>query len=247
MSKKNQSKPGWGSSLLPMAIMVVAVLIVVALLSGTTREKPPAVVPVDTTTAPESLPLETSPPFEPIDLGDGLRIVGLAPYTGAFVEDGSDEVVGDVLMVILENTSAQALQYARITMTFGSETAAFSVTNLPAGERVVLLEENRMTCPEGMPDSTEIGDVLFLDAFTLYPELFEITGTKGNLTVKNISQETVSGDVYVYYKNSSQDLYYGGITYRSKADGLAPGESKTIIAAHYNPDTSTIVMVTYVP
>ncbi len=190
----------------------------------------------------------TEPPYLPMELGQGLTVTDIGAYTGAYVEDGTDEVVADVLMVIVENTSEEALQYARLTMQFGDRTAEFAITTLPAGQKVVLLEQNRMEYADLIPDGAELHDVVFTPELELYQDIFEITGTKGNLTVKNISETAVSGDIYVYYKNSAQDILYGGITYRAKVEGgLEPGESKRILAAHYNPTGSAILMVTYVP
>ncbi len=220
--------------------------------ASTASTEPTETAPQETTpfTQPqETVPTETlEPGLLPLNLGSGLVITDIGPYLGAYVEDGTDEVISDVLMVILENTSHQALEYAQLTLAYGEETAAFTVTTLPAGAKVVLLEKNRMAYTAEAPSGILLENVVFRDTLDLYPELFQITGTKGNLTVKNISQQTVTGEIYVYYKNSSQDLFYGGITYRAKIEGgLAPGESKTVIAGHYNPTASTILMVTYLP
>ncbi len=214
------------------------------------QTQPSGTEPQTSTTETEETPTETETEAThlPMDLGQGLIITDIDDYTGAYVEDGSDAVVSGVLMLILENTSEEALQYARITLYFGGIPAEFTVTNLPAGQRVVLLEKNRAAFSSKVPDSVELADVLFLPEFEMYEEIFEISGTKGNLTVKNISETDIAGDVYVYYKNSAQDLLYGGITYRARVEGgLKAGESKQVIAAHYNPTGSTILMVTYIP
>ncbi len=249
-------------------MLVLVALLLVSLLGAMLTQLPgDSAKPTGTTTEPTPSQDETEPsatetrqPVEstgepatesgllPMDLGQGLIITDIAEYTGAYVEDGSDAVVSGVLMVILENTAEEALQYARITLYFGETPAEFTVSNLPAGGRVVLLEKNRASYVSDRPDRGELADVLFLPAFEMYADIFEIAGTKGNLTVKNISDTAVAGDIYVYYKNSAQDLFYGGITYRARVEGgLKPGESKQIIAAHYNPSGSTILMVTYTP
>ncbi len=201
----------------------------------------------ETQETPGSQPAETEASPLPLALGKGLWITDIGAYTGAYVEDGSDEVVSDVLMIIVENTSEEAVQYGRILLDFGDTTGEFTVTTLPAGRKAVLLDQNRMICPDKYPDSAQVQDLALVSGLELYPDLFEITGSKGSLNVKNVSEEAVSGDVYVYYKNSSQDLLYGGITYRVKVDGLEAGQSKQVIAAHYNPTGSAIMMVTYIP
>ncbi len=199
-------------------------------------------------TAPaETAPVEHQGASLPIALDNGLQITDFGAYTGAYMEDGTDAVVSNVLMIIVENTSEEALQYGKIQLHYGDSAADFLVTTLPAGQKVVLLEQSRMACPNAMPDSAETHDLVFVPQLELYEDIFEISAAKGSITVKNISENAITGEIYVYYKNSAQDLLYGGITYRVKVEGLEPGESKQAVAAHYNPNGSTILMVTYIP
>ncbi len=246
--KKEQSKrtSNMGKAILLTAaaliLTVIAIVAIVYLQPDEDIALTPSTDPVSS--EPESEP--TEPPFEPMDLGQGLVITHIAPYTGSYMEDGTNEVISDVLMVILENNSEEDLQYARILLDYGQTTAEFPVTNIPAGARVVLLEKSRMPFASDDPDQARVADVLFMEQMPMYPELYEISGEKGSLTVKNISDQPITGDIYVYYKNSAQDIFYGGITYRAKIEGgLLPGETKQTIAAHYNPTGSTILMVSY--
>lgn len=88
--------------------------------------------------SPESAPRETMPltnPQEAVELGDGLRIERMDRYAGIYMEDGSNEVVQDVMMLQVRNTSEQDLQLARIRVHYADFTAEFEVTNLPAGSR----------------------------------------------------------------------------------------------------------------
>ncbi len=182
----------------------------------------------------------------PVGLGQELLITDILAYTGAYMEDGSDDVVSDVLGIILKNNSRQALQYADITLSFGQEQAQFSAVNIPAGQRVVLLEKSRMAYTGGLPDSTQLSNVVFLPELPMHADVFAVTGSKGMLTVKNISDTAITGDIYIYYKNKSQDLLYGGISYRVKLRGLEAGESETVIAAHFRPGASEVLMVSYI-
>ncbi len=181
-----------------------------------------------------------------LTVAEDITITSLAKYTGIFMEDGSDEVVSGVLMAVLENDSDQGLQYAEITLTYADGTKAeFTVTNLPAGEKVVLLEKNRMQYRSEVPKSAEAKNTVFVEEFTMHEDAIQVSGLQGMLNVKNISGKDISGDIYVYYKNSATDLLYGGITYRSKVSGgLKSGEIRQITAGHYNPKGSSIVMVT---
>jgi hypothetical protein len=76
-------------------------------------------------------------------------------------------------------------------------------------------------------------------------ETFEITGGDGYLDVKNISNADISGDIFVYYKNSASDLLYGGITYRARlSGGIKAGETMRIMTGHYHEGASRLLMVT---
>ncbi len=176
---------------------------------------------------------------------DGLRITGIRGYTGIYMEDGSDEIVSNVMMILLENTSEQDLQLARIDIQYADFTAEFEVTNLPAGESAVLLEKNRLNMPEDDCISIEARNIAFFQTpMSLMEDTFEITGGNGYLDVKNISDSATGGKVYVYYKHASSDLLYGGITFRATVnEPIAPGETIRILTNHYTADNSRILAV----
>lgn len=178
------------------------------------------------------------------NLGSDLIVTDIGKYAGIFMEDGSDEVVSDTLMLILRNDNTRDLQLARIELRYADFTAEFEVTNLPAGESVVLLEKNRHAYVEDLPYHwTAENTVFFQEPMGLQEDTLKITGERGKLTVENISDRTL-GDIYIYYKNSAVDLLYGGITYRARVDsGMEPGDTESVMTGHYNPETCTIVNV----
>lgn len=182
-----------------------------------------------------------------IDLGSGLEISSVGSYTGLYMEDGSDEAVERVMMVILTNRSEKDLQYAQITLNYESAVCEFTVTNLPAGASAVLLEQNRQDLPKGVPVSADVSKVVFFEeTMSVHEDIFKISGMDGTLNIKNISETNIPGDIYVYYKYTANELYYGGITFRVKIEGgLSAGEIRQGMTAHYDPDGCTIVAVTY--
>lgn len=193
------------------------------------------------TNPPENSLLETE-----VLLADGLQISDIRSYAGVYMEDGSDEIVSDVLMIILENTSEQDLQLARIDIRYPDFTAEFEATNLPAGEKAVLLEKNRHSMPEAASTSIESRNVSFFQTpMTVMEDTFEITGGNGYLDVKNISGSAIGGKVYVYYKHTASDMLYGGITFRAAVDqSIAAGETIRVLTNHYTAENSCILAVT---
>jgi hypothetical protein len=178
-------------------------------------------------------------------LPDGLRIVYMTSYAGIYMEDGSDEVVSDVMMLVLENTADKDLQLARIRIEYSDFTAEFEVTNLPAGEKVVALEKNRHPKPAEEYRAIMAKNIQFFPKkMSLQEERIRVTGVNGSLEVENISGEDITGDIWIYYKHSASDLLYGGITYRvSVKGGLAAGEKIRVIAGHYMVDSCRILQV----
>ena len=215
------------------AIAACGVLAVIAIWQGGGEGKVPPV---------EDL---TEKPFEAVALGQGLEVTQIADYAGVYMEDGSDEVLSRVMMLILHNGSASDLQLARVYVEYEGKTCAFEATNLPAGQSVVLLEKNRERCPAQNYHSIRADSVVFFDApMTPADGRLTVSGEEGVIRVTNSSDDDLPGKIYVYYKNSSADLLYGGITYRATlSGGLAKGETGSIMTGHYDPDTCRIVHI----
>lgn len=254
-TKKKQKNSGF------RWILIVLVLIaagIAALWIAASSREPAELPPPETTQAPETqqttqIPETTAPaettepeePFQPINLGYGVYLEQVRGYTGIYMEDGSDQVVSDVMMIRICNTGEDDIQLMNIEVGYPEETYNFTVTNLPAGAAAVLLELDRASMPEGNPISAVANNVvLFSEGMEADFSVYEISGMDGALNVKNISGTDISGDVYVYYKYKIQDVYYGGITFRVKVEGgLAAGEIRQIMTSHFNPDNCEVIMI----
>lgn len=181
------------------------------------------------------------------DLGSGVKITGFLPYTGAFMEDRTDEVVTDVLAIQVTNSGKEYIQTMDITLTTGETQAQFSLSTLFPGETVVVLEKNRMaysTAPQF--EQVQTSDVALFDGYPgMCEDKLDIQCLNGVINITNISGQDIPGDIFVYYKNYVSGEYYGGITYRIRiTGGLKAGEIRQGAAAHFNPDNSTVVFVT---
>lgn len=250
--KKSSALPVWiGGGCVILAAVAIVVI-------GLLRNGTPVIDP-NTTTQPSqttTAPIETTVPTETTGddtteedgtpLGNGLTMSYLGKYAGIFMEDGTDEIVSNVMMMILRNDSADDLQLARINLHYSDYTAQFEVTNLPAGESVVLLEKNRRAFENDDFTNAKLDNVVFFaQPMTIADDRLQITGGDGYLDVKNISGEDISGEILLYYKNSATDLLYGGITYRTRiSDGIKAGETVRVMAGHYREGSNRLVMVT---
>lgn len=250
-NKKLSASRGW---VLAALIVVVAAAIAVSFaLSGDDNSQEPSSSPTGTassaptvsTTAPQE---QTQIQETSVNLGYGLEITDVGGYTGAYMEDGSNEVVSDVMMIVVRNNGTDDLQFGQITVSYGGDSLYhFEVTNLSAGSRAVLLETGRQIYPGEAPVSAILENpILFSEPMELCEDAIEIQGLDGMMNVKNISGTDISGDIYIYYKYSATDLFYGGITFRVVvSSGLTAGELRQIPAAHFDPAGCTIVQVTY--
>lgn len=184
-----------------------------------------------------------------INLGYGLQVTDMGSYTGMYMEDGTDEIVSGIMMLVVENTGEQDIQYAEITMDFADQQAQFSLTTLPVGAKVVLLEKNRIQWEDSMDDGTVLPMVhnvaSFQEPLSTMEDKLKIGIVDGAINVTNISGEDIPGTISVYYKNAASDIYYGGITYRIQIQGgLKADEIRQVMTNHASDTGSQILFVT---
>lgn len=208
-------------------------------------------VPTQSTAAQETEKVQIDDIEEvSIVLNGQMQIEDIGKYTGIYMEDGSDEVVSGILMMVVRNISEETIQYAEIDLTVGEETAGFSLSTLPPGEAVVLLEKNRMAYSSDVDyfsSKAEARNVATTQQpLSLYEDKLKIQTLDGAINITNISGEDITQDIFIYYKNSASDLYYGGITYRITLEGgLKADEIRQIMASHFSQNGSKIMFVSF--
>lgn len=245
---KKKTPAGKKSSLWLIPVLVVVAVIVLALLA---RSGDDAADPVSEPSASASAAstegqcltaAETS-----FQLEKGLQITQYGAYAGIYMEDGTDEIVSDVLYILVTNTSEAPLQYAEITLSGPAGDASFSLSTLLPGEKMVVLESGRMPCPEEGFTQAQTANVVFFDEpLSLCQEQLKLQVLETAINVSNISGEDITGDIVIYYKNYAGGLYYGGITYRARIEGgLQADALQQIMPTHFDAN-SQILFVTIV-
>lgn len=177
---------------------------------------------------------------------DGLDITQYGKYMGAYMEDGTDDFVNNVMMIMVTNNTEDAVQYAKITLTGPAGDAVFALTTLLPGESAVVLEAERK--PYGEEDIYVEARIDNLALFSEMPSLLEdmllIQPLDGGFNITNISGTDITGDIAVYYKDMAGDLLYGGITYMGRIHGgLKADEIKQIISPNFNEDSTRVVFI----
>ena len=260
MSGKYTKKKSKNNRLGLVAVIVIIALVCAAFawaISRSDAEQNPTQTPSETdTTASQQQTDETEMPTKPvqietlepvsINLGCGMRITDVGKYTGVYMEDGTDEVLTGIMMIAVTNEGEEDIQYAQIALPVGEETASFTLSTLPVGSTVILLEQSRMEYVPG-EYTTAVAEnvVLFQEPMSLCEDRIEIQNLQGAMNVSNISGKDIEGDIYIYYKNSALDVYYGGITYRVRLEGgLKAGEIRQVVANHFSQSGSTVMFVT---
>lgn len=204
---------------------------------------------VGETTADSVSDSDNDDPDKPLVIGSGINLMKLSTVDGEFVEDGSDDAVKGVMAATFKNVLDKTLQYAKLQIKIGEEVYNFEISTIPAGESVIAFETSRKSAPSGI-----LGDVTMTAVHIVYFEIeqplmedtLEITVENGIIKIENISNESITRDFSVFYKNKNEETFIGGITYRVRiVDTLEPGKTLTGYASHAVPDESIIMFVQY--
>lgn len=202
----------------------------------------------DKQTASSSNSQLTSMALDPIDLGSGLKLIGLSEVTGNFPEDGSDEFVEKMLSAAFINEAEKTIQYASIQVMIGEETFSFALSTLPPGKSIRVFEADKKSMSETSEEISAEAEYIayFQEEPSIHEEELEFTVSDGVITVKNISESDIDKEISVFYKNVSGDTYMGGITYRLRVpSGLAAGEEYKGNAMHASEKMTKVMFVTY--
>ena len=179
----------------------------------------------------------------PAVLPGNLKVCEIGKYIGSYVEDGSDDFVDNVMMIVLENQGDEYIQLANIKI---NDQYVFGVTTLFPGEKVMVLEKNRSAYVENMEiTSVEVFDVaLFQESPTMCEETLKIEVKDGMMSVENISGKDFPGGK-VFFKTVLDDRYLGGITYFSSIPKLEKGQAVKLSAGHFQEGRSKLLFVTH--
>ena len=153
-----------------------------------------------------------------------------------------------IFAATFRNDSDSDLQYAKLVLTVGEEDYIFELSTVPAGATVRAMEMNKKAFVSSKGEVTlkQENIAWFDEAPSMYSNMLKIIQRNNAIIIENISGQTIAAPIYVYYKNYTDGMYIGGITYRAGTqESLAPGKSVALSAKHFDPDASRLMFVTY--
>lgn len=180
----------------------------------------------------------------PCEISDyDLVIEKLGSYSGAYVEDGTNEMVSDTAMILVKNMGNKAVEYAEITLDFQDDTLFFKVSALPAGESVIAMEQERKHIPV-LKIANCTATVIEKDSMDQADNVISVHDNGDNtLTIKNLTnQEIPMARVFYKYYLEQQNAYLGGIAFTAKLTGLGANSEITIQPSHFESESCKIVM-----
>ena len=176
--------------------------------------------------------------------GTDLVIQTVRSYDGIYIEDGSNQKVTGISVMVLVNNGTAGIEFADITLRQGDVELRFQASSIPAGATLVVQEASakKYTTGEYTVASVNVGTATILEMSDGLVKVEEVEN--GTLLITNLTDEKIPC-VRVYYKFAYEKgkVYVGGITYSAEITDLEPGQSKKVTANHFAAGSSEVVMV----
>lgn len=169
-----------------------------------------------------------------VTVDDWIRIIGIDEYYGR-------------LAVVVENVSDSDVEYALLTVKTKKDTLTFNVSALLKGTKAVLLcNEDVGSNPDEVYTAWQTDDkILFENPPVMNEDKLETEILDGSISVRNISGEDITSDIYIYYKDKKDDLLNGSITYKVRVAGIKADSRTYVKAEELNADNCKIIFIDY--
>lgn len=170
-----------------------------------------------------------------------LKITNFQPYSGLYIEDGSDRTINGVACLFIENTGDQGYELAQIHVETADGGYNFTASAIPAHSVTAVQDAEAKAFKNAA--ITDITAAASQPETFAYADNLEVEGLDGGgIRIKNTGSETIpSARIFYKYYFDNMSTYVGGITYSAEIQDLKPNEERTIYSRHYDPAAGRIL------
>lgn len=193
-------------------------------------------------TQPETLCTVLQELTFPYCLGNDIWIETVTGYEGLYTEDESMEPIVDGAAIVLYNGGENMLEDVEVTLVTDGDDLVFSGTYLPAGERTMILAQEKAIFTNQKILEAEVR----FDVVETPPAqdiaIVEWEGT--GLRLVNNGADAVR-DITVLYKTYYKEMgfYLGGLTNQAYVGSLEAGEDTILPLSNYASGYSRVLLV----
>lgn len=175
--------------------------------------------------------------------GTELTAIRLASYEGPDIESGSDRNLVNAAALEIVNTGTKGIERAVISLCAGEDKWTFSLTCLPPGTRILVIEEKGRPCETSVFDDISALSINNT-AEELLPNFLIEDISMGCIRITNTIDQNLK-TLMLFYKNTTEDdsMLIGGNTYHYALGQLRAGESIELNLPQYAKDCSKIISV----
>ena len=184
--------------------------------------------------------IEKNQPNKMDDFKTEINVDNWLKITKIFEYDGK-------LALIAENVSDTDVEYALLTVKEGETSYTFNISVMLRGAKVMLIcNEDVGYNPDKFYTGWKIDNIInFEKTPVMNEDKYEIQILDGSISVKNVSGEDITSDIYIYYKEKNEDLLNGSITHRIRIAGLKADAQTYVKSNNIDKDNCQIIFTEY--
>lgn len=169
-----------------------------------------------------------------INVDGWLKITKICEYEGR-------------IALVAENVSDVDVEYALLTAKNKNDTFTFSISALLRGTKVMLICNEPV---EFNPDEIYTGwKTENIVNFEKTPEInddkYEVSVVDGSISVRNVSGEDITSEIFIYYKEKKDDILNGSVTHRVRVAELKADAQTYINVSGLNEANCQILFTEY--
>ena len=151
------------------------------------------------------------------------------------------------LALVVENVSNSDVEYARLVANGKNETFTFNISVLLSGTEAVLVcnEQNKVNSDLTITGWSTENIIYFENKPSVNDDKIEVSLSDNSILVKNVSDEDVTSEIFIYYKEKIDGTLNGSITHRVRVSGIKAGSQTYVNTKNMDGSNCQLIYVEY--